>query len=85
MSQYTRTVTHSWNSFVNAAPYTKPGQWVAIEGERGQFLGITRAGVYVINWPQAHLHSATFTPEELKAHARKNRPLRTYARQMGSK
>jgi hypothetical protein len=52
------------------------GQWVAIMGElRGQYLGITAAGVTVINYKKAPSMVRQF---------KANRPLRQFAKLMGS-
>ena len=54
----------------------KVGQWVMIMGElKGQYLGITQAGVTVINYKKAPTMKRQFAA---------NRPLRQFAKLMGS-
>jgi len=56
----------------------KPGQWVQFDsGHRGQFLGLTGAGVYVIRYQK----QGKFAKRDAKA----NKPLRQYAKIYGSK
>ena len=59
----------------------RPGQWIQIDGTgpRGQFLGLTRQGVFVIRWQKAPRW--TGTREELTA----THDLRGYAIRYGSK
>lgn len=54
----------------------KIGQWVSVFGAKGQYLGITRAGVEVINYNKAPTMKRQFTS---------NRPLREFAKLHGSK
>ena len=51
------------------------GQWVAIMGLKGQYLGITAANIVTINYKKAPNAKAQFTA---------NRPLRQFAKLMGS-
>jgi hypothetical protein len=55
----------------------RPGQWIARDGARGQYLGLTRAGVIVVRW-----QPGTFGA---KRDTRNNRTLRTYAKDYGSR
>jgi hypothetical protein len=51
------------------------GQWVNIMGLKGQYLGITAANIVTINYKKAPNAKAQFTA---------NRPLRQFAKLMGS-
>ena len=56
----------------------KPGQWVRFDsGVRGQFMGITRAGVIAIRYQK----DSKFGKTDAKA----NKALRQYAKIYGSK
>ncbi len=77
--------------FTAAVPFTgnaqaatlRPGQWVYLEsGARGQFLGVTRAGVTVIRWQHGKFGTQGATPQ---TDARQNRTLRTYAKVYGAR
>lgn len=57
----------------------QPGQWVALDDQRGQYLGTTRAGTVVIRWQQQD------APSFGKRDAKANKPLRQYAKQYGAK
>lgn len=89
MSRYTKTVVFTWESFdaATATNSVKPGQWFRIGAERGQYLGKTPAGVFVVNWPKRPvLHEDhSFMPDELTEHMKRNEPLRHYAKRMGSR
>lgn len=51
------------------------GQWVNIMGLKGQYLGITSANIVTINYKKAPTAKAQFMA---------NRPLRQFAKLMGS-
>lgn len=54
----------------------KVGQWIQLEtGQRGQFLGVTRAGVNVVRW-----QNSKFQTVDAKA----NKPLRQFAKLYGA-
>lgn len=57
----------------------QPGQWVALDGLRGQYLGTTRAGTEVIRWQQED------GPKFAKRDAQANKPLRAFAKRYGAK
>lgn len=66
-----------------AAATMRPGQWVHTEyGARGQFLGVTRAGVTVIRWQSGKFGTQGATQQ---TDARQNGTLRTYAKVYGSR
>jgi hypothetical protein len=50
--QYTKAQTHNPETLrlAHETGNIKPGQWILYTGNRGQFHGITRAGVIVIRW-----------------------------------
>lgn len=54
----------------------KIGQWVSVFGAKGQYLGITRAGVVTINYNKA---------PDMKRQFTSNRPLREFAKLHGSR
>lgn len=75
MQKYTATVR-----VFNDAQFAqlKPGQWIVTAGNtRGQYLGVTRAGVVVIRW-QPGIFGA-------KRDTRNNSTLRRYAKDYGAK
>ena len=51
------------------------GQWVKIMDNKGQYLGITSANIVTINYKKA---------PTMKAQFKANRPLRQFAKIMGS-
>jgi hypothetical protein len=74
-NRYTSTVNAS--GFSNAQFQTlRVGQWVNVFGSRGQYLGITRAGVVVVNYK-------TSQGEDMKNHIKANKPLRGFAKLKG--
>lgn len=52
------------------------GQWVTVFGSRGQYLGVSRAGVVVVNYK-------TSQGERMHDHMKANKPLRQFARLKG--
>ena len=54
----------------------KIGQWVSVFGAKGQYLGVTRAGVVTINYNKA---------QDMKRQFTSNRPLREFAKLHGSR
>lgn len=76
--KYTKTVTVP---FADNLESLKIGQWFRVQtlgNMRGQYLGKTRAGVYVVRWQN---ESAKFTESD----ARANKSLRQFAKVYGSK
>lgn len=57
----------------------QPGQWVALDDQRGQYLGTTSAGTVVIRWQQQD------APRFAKRDAQANKPLRAYAKRYGAR
>lgn len=56
----------------------QPGQWVAVDQARGQYLGTTRAGSIVVRYQQDD------GPSFSKRDAQANKPLRQFAKRYGS-
>jgi hypothetical protein len=55
----------------------QPGQWVSLYGSKGQYLGVSRAGVVVVNYRTAQ-------GETLKQHLKASKPLRQFAKIKGN-
>lgn len=56
----------------------QPGQWVSMYGSKGQYLGVSRAGVVVVNYRTAQ-------GETLREHLKASKPLRSFAKLKGSR
>jgi hypothetical protein len=74
--QYTATIpAEGFN--VQQFKALQPGQWVSLYGSKGQYLGVSRAGVVVVNYRTAQ-------GETLKQHLKASKPLRQFAKIKGN-
>lgn len=77
--KYTKPQKHNPESLrlAHEQGQIRPGQWVIYTGNRGQFHGITRAGVIVIRWQKDWEKFG-------KRHAKANATNRAFAKRYGS-
>jgi exonuclease VII large subunit len=81
--QYTATI-HAEGFNVQQFKTLQPGQWVSLYGNKGQYLGVSRAGVVVVNYRIQQTGSGTAQGETLKQHLKASKPLRQFAKIKGN-
>ena len=68
---YKKTLNVSHFADVSQWQALRPGQWVSVMGATGQYLGVTRSGVILVNYKQG---------SDMKTLFKANKPLRQYAK-----